>query len=260
MSANERAILLLVQYDGTDFHGWQTQLNCRTVQETLSDALNSMVGERPVLRASSRTDAGVHSLGLPVLFTTTSSIPEHGFVRGLNGLLPTDVSIKAATEVPQTFHVRQSASGKIYRYRIWNNPGRSAIEHRTSWHVPTALDGDAMQCAAASLVGEHDFSSFRAATCQGKTPHRRITAITVERSTTSCLTIEVQGNAFLQHMVRIIVGTLVEVGRGFKPVSWVPEVLAAKDRTKAGPTAPGKGLFLHEVIYEPTPFVSEIQA
>lgn len=254
MSASERPILLLVQYDGTDFHGWQTQLDCRTVQETLSNAIFEMTGERPVLRASSRTDSGVHSRGLPVLFHTTTTIPEHGFVRGLNGMLPTDVSIAKAVEVPPTFHVRHSASGKIYRYRIWNSRHRSAVQHRTSWHVPTPLDTEAMQCAATALIGEHDFSSFRAATCQGKTPHRHITQINVDVSNDSSITIEVQGNAFLQHMVRIIVGTLVEVGRGFKPIPWVASVLDAKNRSEAGPTAPGRGLFLHKVIYDPTPF------
>jgi len=248
-----RQILLLVQFDGTDFHGWQQQDGLRTVQSSLSKAFYVLAKEQPTLRASSRTDAGVHAQGLPVLFKTETQIPLRGILRGLNTHLATDLAVVDVAEVDPEFHVRQNAGGKIYRYTIWNDRPRSPLLARYAWNFRIPLDNEAMQEAAQAWIGEHDFSSFRAADCQSKSTIRRITAVNVERHDHRVEVI-VQGNAFLQHMVRIMVGTLVEVGRGFKPVEWTKEALLAQSRPSAGPTAPPHGLCLEKVIYEPSPF------
>lgn len=249
-----RPILLCVQFDGTDFHGWQSQLNLRTVQDVLSDAVHAMVGTRTTLYASSRTDAGVHARALPVLFYSDKEIPLHGYKRGLNTLLPDDVSVLDAVEVSQDFNVRKSARGKTYQYTIWNHPSRAALYSRRAWNVPLPLDHSAMQTAADLLIGSFDFSSFRAADCQANSPQRSLTRVDINPSQTPLITIYVEGNAFLQHMVRIIAGTLVEVGKGRQPVAWVKKVLDARNRTEAGPTAPPHGLCLERVHYEPPPF------
>ena len=248
-----RHILLLVQFDGTDFHGWQQQSGLRTVQESIAKAYFKLTKEEPTFRASSRTDAGVHAQGLPVLFKTEADIPLRGILRGLNTHLATDVAVVDIAEVDPEFHVRQNAGGKIYRYTIWNDRPRSPLIARQCWHFRRALDETAMNEAAQSWIGEHDFSSFRAADCQSKSTIRRITAVNVERHDHR-VEVVVQGNAFLQHMVRIMVGTLVEVGRGFRPIEWTKEALDAESRPAAGPTAPPQGLCLEKVLYEPSPF------
>ena len=249
-----RRILLLVQYDGTDFNGWQVQSEQRTVQAVLEGAISGMTQTPVRCRASSRTDAGVHARGLPVMFETETHIPLRGFERGLNGLLPWDLSIVAAAEVGPEFDVRRSSLGKTYSYQIWNGPSRSALLTRAAWHVPMPLDVAAMAEAAVPLLGEHDFSSYRAASCQARTATRRLTRLTVEGEPRGLLRVTVEGNAFLQHMVRILVGTLVEVGRGFQSMAWPGEALAARSREAAGPTAPGRGLCLERVRYDPDPF------
>jgi tRNA pseudouridine38-40 synthase len=248
-----RHILLLVQFDGTGFHGWQQQEGLRTVQESLGDAFFAVTKERPVFRASSRTDAGVHARGLPVLFETQTQIPLRGILRAINTHLAGDVAVVDVAEVDPEFHVRQNAAGKSYRYTIWNDEARAPLMARFCWHLRTPLDAAAMHQSAQAWIGEHDFSSFRAADCQSKSTIRRITAVNVERHHKQ-VEVVVQGNAFLQHMVRIMVGTLTEVGRGFRPVEWTTEVLNAKSRPVAGPTAPSHGLCLEKVIYEPSPF------
>lgn len=245
--------MLLLQYDGTDFHGYQTQLGVRTVQQAVQEALETMTSAPVSLRASSRTDAGVHARGLPAMFQTRATIPVHGFVRGVNGLLADDVSVVAGAEVDEDFDVRRSASGKTYRYTIWNQRERSALMHRTAWHVRRELDPEAMQRAAAPLVGTHDFAAFRATGCQSKTTIRELTRVAVEPQGPR-IEITVEGNAFLQHMVRIIVGTLCEVGRGFYDESFPARALRSGRREQAGPTAPAKGLLLDRVRYDPSPF------
>ena len=251
-----RRILLLVQYDGTDFCGWQVQVGQRSVQETLETAISTMTQTPVRCRASSRTDAGVHARGLPVVFPTEKTIPLHGFERGLNGMLPWDLSILAAAEVDAGFDVRRSSRGKTYSYQIWNGPNRAALLWRTAWHVPAPLDVAAMREAAHSLVGEHDFTSFRASSCQAASPVRNLTRLSIDGEPRGLIRITVEGNAFLQHMVRILVGTLVEVGRAYQPVSWPGQALAAKSRDAAGPTAPGRGLCLERVRYDPDPLAA----
>ncbi len=216
-----------------------------------------MLGCEPTLYASSRTDAGVHARGLPVLFYTDKNIPTHGFELGLNSITPGDISILQAVEVADDFNVRSSARGKRYCYRIHNGRHAAALQSRYRWHLPYFLDIDAMKTAAEALVGEFDFSSFRAAGCQARSTQRRIDRIEINQDHRPEVHITVEGNAFLQHMVRIIVGSLIEVGRGARAVEWLSDALAACDRRAAGPTAPPHGLFLEQVYYDPAPFSVE---
>lgn len=244
-------MLLRVEYDGTDFAGFQAQADERTVQETLEDSVFAVTGERLRLIASSRTDAGVHARALPVVFRTQAKIPLHGLLRALNARLPPDCAVTGIAEVSDAFEVRRWALGKVYRYSVWNSRIRSALNHRTAWHVPMPLDLDAMRRAAAPLVGLHDFSSYRASGCQALSPVRHVTAIEISGESGGAVDLVFHGNAFLQNMIRILSGTLVEVGRGWRSEASPAEVLAARDRRLAGQTAPGHGLRLERVLYEP---------
>lgn len=250
-----RRVLLLVQYDGTDFKGWQRQLGQRTVQETLEAAITRFTkGETFSVRGSSRTDAGVHAVGLPVTVPTELGIPLVGWHRGLNTLLPSDVTIMYATEASPDFDVRYSGQGKTYQYRIWNGHGPSALRARQSWWVKQPLDVALMAADAKALIGVHDFSAYRSSGCQSKSPVRHVTDVRVEGSARGEITVTVEGNAFLQHMVRIIVGTLVDIGRGYREPGFAAQALASRDRRKGGPTAPGQGLCLMRVHYDPDPY------
>lgn len=278
-----RTVLLLVEFDGTGFAGWQTQLNQRTVQQVLSEALETMTRHRVVARASSRTDAGVHALAMPVTFDTTVDIPPRGFQRGLNARLPPDVAIRRAREAPPGWRPRDAAVAKTYRYRWLAGPSRRPLERRDRWDVRRPLDVDAMRQGAKQLVGDFDFSSFRSSSCVARTTQRRMYRVDVESAegrgaelplgfdsaqgedgaddkddgVWQLGSIVVTGNAFLQHMVRILAGTLVEVGRGRRPPGWVGEVLAARDRSLAGPTAPPHGLTLERVHFTGYPRVGK---
>jgi tRNA pseudouridine38-40 synthase len=245
-------IRLTLEYDGTDFVGWQRQPNGRSVQEVLESALAELLKAPVSTSAAGRTDAGVHALGQVVAFDAPRALPAKAYVRGLSSLLPEDVAVLAAEEVPDSFDPRRWATGKRYRYLISSRAGRAPLLRRTHWELFAPLDFGAMQIAAPALLGTHDFSSFRAADCEA--PHPRRTLRTLELvEVGSVLRIEMEGTAFLKHMVRNIVGSLVEVGRGRRSPEWIPEVLAAKDRTLAGPTAPAHGLTLVEVTYGPGP-------
>lgn len=229
-----RNILLLVQYDGTDFAGWQLQDRQRTVQGTLGEAVRSMVHHPIVLRGSSRTDAGVHARALPVSFETSRTIPVDGFWRGLNATLPLDVAIVEAHEVPLTFRPRDEAVAKTYRYQVQLGPVRLPLLARKSWHVHHDIGDIGLErmCEAARLLlGDHDFSAFRASGCRSKTTRRRLYAVDIERSNDPpLLSITITGNAFLRNMVRIVAGTLVEIGRGRRDVVRVAQALAHGDR------------------------------
>ncbi len=250
-----RHILLSLEFDGTDFAGWQRQDGQRTVQACLEAALDQLLGEPPArLRASSRLDAGVHARGLPVMVTTDRDLPLVAFERGLNSLLPADLAVTAAVESHADFDVRRSAIGKEYRYTYWNRRARSPLRARTSWHAPWALDLEAMRAAAPALLGEHDFQTFRAAGCEAHTTIRRLSQLRIEASGQGEIVLVVVGNAFLQHMVRIIAGSLFEVGRRRHPPDWLGEALAARDRAAAGQTAPARGLTLWEVLYPQSPW------
>ncbi len=242
-------VRLIIQFDGTDFHGWQAQRDLRTVQGVLGEAVAKMNGEPTCLRTSSRTDAGVHAIAMPVVFDTQRDIPEDGWVRGLNTSLPDDLSVLDASVVPDDFEPRRWAVGKTYRYQVWTAPWRCALVGRYAWHVPRALDLDAMREASIYLLGENDFSSFRARECDSRTTTRNVERIVVSGEPGGLVRIEISANAFLRKMARIMAGTLVEVGWGRYQPEDVADMLAARDRAAAGRTAPAHGLFLAEVRY-----------
>lgn len=246
----ERTLRIVVEYDGTSLCGWQRQNNGPTVQQHLEEGLRQMTQEDTQIIGASRTDAGVHALGQVAVFKTRKSIPPHGFRRGLNGLLPECISVRSIEEVDASFHPRFDAVGKHYRYSILNREPPSPLQRERSWHISKRLDTGRMQEAAYVLMGEHDFSAFRASGCGAHTPHRRIDKITVLRSG-DLVYVDVWGNAFLRNMVRILAGTLVDVGRGDSSPELVRAILEGLDRRRAGMTAPAQGLSLIEVFYPP---------
>ena len=243
-----RQVRLVVEYDGTALCGWQRQQNGPTVQGHLEAALATLLQHAVTVTGASRTDAGVHARGQVATFRTERTIPLHGIRRGLNSLLPDAIAIREAAEAPDAFHARFSASGKHYRYTILARADRSPLWRDRAWHHAAPLDRDAMRAAAAVLVGEHDFAAFRAAGCSAKTTIRRIDAIELVEEG-ELIHVDVRGNAFLRNMVRILVGTLVEAGTGYRTPAQVAEILAGLDRTKAGITAPPQGLELVSVRY-----------
>jgi tRNA pseudouridine38-40 synthase len=245
-----RRLRLIVEYDGTDFCGWQRQDSGPTVQAELEAALHGMTGEHNVAHGAGRTDSGVHALGQVAHFDTARDIAERGFHLGLNSALPRSISVRAVDEVDAVFDARRSARGKLYRYSIWNDLVRSAYRDRYTWHVRRPLDEARMQAAARHLVGRHDFEAFRAADCERKTTERTLARVDVRRED-RLITIEVEGDAFLKNMVRIISGTLVYVGDGRIAPDEIPRILEARDRTRAGITAAAKGLCLVRVDYGP---------
>ena len=251
-SPTARTIKLVLEYEGTGLCGWQRQENGPSVQQHLEETLARMTGAPVQVTGAGRTDAGVHALGQVASFTTTSTIKLDGFRMGLNSLLPPAIAVVSASEVDEGFSARFSSTGKHYRYSILTRPARSPLLARTTWHRPGArLDLDAMRAAAAELIGERDFSAFRAAGCTALTPHRRIDEIAVSEPAPFRLDLDVRGNAFLRNMVRIVAGTLVQVGLGRMTPAQVAEIVASRDRTRAGPTAPAHGLTLVEVLYGP---------
>jgi tRNA pseudouridine38-40 synthase len=244
-----RTLRLLIEYDGTDFAGWQRQAGQRTVQGCLEEAFLKMTEGRPVrITGAGRTDAGVHAEGQVASVRTDARIPPTGFLRGLNTHLPADIAVLELADVDPAFDARRSARGKVYRYRIWNHLVRSPLHARTTWHHRARLDVAAMRAAAAVFVGEHDFRAFRASDCERKTTVRRIRAFEVWRDG-AVITCTVEGTAFLKNMVRIMAGTLVAAGRGELTPASIGALLESGDRTDAGITAPAHGLTLVRVIY-----------
>lgn len=244
-----RPVLLLLEFDGTDFHGWQRQASLRTVQGVLTDCAEAMLKHEVTCRASSRTDAGVHAWALPVVIETERQISEFGLRRGLNSGLPQDISVASATFVGREFDPRRQASGKTYRYQVWNRSAPSALQARYSWQVHQPLDVDAMNAAGKLLLGEHDFSAFRSAHCDSQSTMRYMEAITVTAQPNGMVWIDISANAFLRNMARILAGTLVEIGQNKRPPDSVRRALEERDRNRAGKTAPARGLFLMEVRY-----------
>jgi len=245
-------IALGVEYDGTDFRGWQLQREGRTVQRVLTEAV-SRVADHPVtLHVAGRTDAGVHASGQVVHFDTAAERTPRQWVLGVNANLPPDAAVRWAHPVPSDFDARRSALSRTYRYRILVQPERPALERRRVWWLRTPLDPAAMAAAAAHLLGERDFSAFRGAGCQSHSPWRRLTAVAVHRrggGERIGLTLEFTANAFLLHMVRNLVGYLAAVGRGEAEPAAAAKVLAGRDRRRAGVTAPPQGLTLVRVAY-----------
>jgi tRNA pseudouridine38-40 synthase len=239
---------LSLEYDGTEYHGWQLQPNARTVQQVLETALATVLRHPIRVVAAGRTDAGVHALGQVATFESARVIDPGELRKALNALTPPDIAIREVLEVAEEFDVRRHATARVYEYRIWNQPWPSAFWHRFTWHVPRALDLRAMRTAAAAVVGERDFSAFRAADCEAAHPVRRVTHSGITE-TENLITYRIEANAFLKHMVRAIVGTLVQVGTGDLGPEAMDAILAARDRTRAGPTAPPQGLVLVAVSY-----------
>lgn len=249
MSAARR-VRLVLEYDGTGLSGWQRQENGPTVQGHLEDALARMTGGPTPVTGASRTDAGVHALGQVAHFDTDGRIPLSGFRLGLNSHLPPSIAVVAADEVAPDFHARFSAAGKHYRYAIVTRSSRSPLQARYAWHrAGPRLDMGAMRDAARHLVGERDFSAMRAAGCTARTATRRVDQVAITEPAPGRLELDVRGNAFLRNMVRIMVGTLVDVGEGRFTPPQVAEIMASRDRTRAGQTAPAHGLCLVEVLY-----------
>jgi tRNA pseudouridine38-40 synthase len=243
-------IALGIEYDGTAYNGWQRQRVGRGVQEPLEAALSKVADESIEVVCAGRTDTGVHASGQVAHFDTTSQRSERSWVLGANTNLPDDISVTWAKAVDETFHARYTATSRTYQYLILNRLERSALYRWRAWWVHEELDVQAMQAAAGALIGEHDFSAFRAAGCQAAHATREVTALTLHRQGDFIL-LEVTANAFLQHMVRNLTGTLVEIGRGDQPVAWAAEVLASRDRKAGGMAAPPHGLTLIAVEYPP---------
>jgi len=246
-----RNIKLTLEYDGTAYHGWQSQDNAVTVQSTVTAAVCRLTGENCSITGSSRTDAGVHALGFVCNFFTESNIPADKFSYALNTLLPDDIVVIRSEEVPADFHSRYSARAKKYCYLIYNSVFPSAILRHRAYHVYYKLDVGAMNEAAAFFKGTHDFAAFCASEASVKTTVRTIMAADVRRLPHDDRLIElsVTGDGFLYNMVRIIAGTLVEVGFGKLSPQDIPDIINSLDRRRAGRTAPAHGLYLAEVFY-----------
>jgi tRNA pseudouridine38-40 synthase len=242
-------IALGVEYDGSEFNGWQSQPEGRTVQDNLQLALSQIAAEKISIIAAGRTDTGVHALEQVIHFDTLSNRPLSAWVRGVNALLPKSIAVLWAHEVPDDFHARFSAHARSYQYVLINRPTRSAVHHgKVGWyHAPLAVD--AMREAAQHLLGEHDFSSFRAAECQAKSPVKNLAQLDI-RQQGETIFFDLTANAFLHHMVRNIIGCLVYVGNGQHKPEWLREVLLACERKIAAPTFAPDGLYLRHIQYE----------
>lgn len=244
-----RNIKITIQFDGTAYHGWQIQSRDTTVQQTLCDAVSTIVNEPVKVHGSGRTDAGVHALGQVAHFQTASGIDPKGLVKGINSRLPDDIVITRAEEVSPDFHARFSAKSRVYWYTIWNTAQPSPFFGRYSWHIIQKLDVAVMQQAAETLIGVHDFSSFQGADKEEVQPVREVFGVRFKRTRQHILLFEIHASSFLKHMVRNIVGTLADVGRGKVTPHEFTAILEARDRTRAGAAAPACGLFLKEVRY-----------
>jgi tRNA pseudouridine38-40 synthase len=241
-------IKLTIEYDGTRYHGWQLQAKGETIQALLERAVSTLLRKPTRITGSGRTDAGVHALGQVVSFFSDKEFDPHRIRRALNALTPDDITIKDVEIVPDSFDARRDGRVRVYEYRILNRPTPSPFHLNRAWHVHDPLDVQAMRDAIRCLEGEHDFSSFRAAGCDAAHPVRKVYRTSLEQRG-ELLVLTVEATAFLRHMVRNIIGTLVEVGRGQRAPRFFADLIEARDRTQAGPTAPAHGLFLVEVKY-----------
>jgi tRNA pseudouridine38-40 synthase len=241
-------IKLTIEYDGTRYHGWQTQRNGETIQGILEHALSVFFGISIRVTGSGRTDAGVHALGQVANFHMDKEFDRYRLLRGLNALTPSDITVKQAETVHEAFDARRDGRARVYQYHILNRATPSPFYLNRAWHLHAPLDVAAMRAAIPCLLGEHDFSSFRAAGCDADHPVRKVYANFLKQRG-EVLVYTIEATAFLRHMVRNIIGTLAEVGQGIRAPESFAELLAARDRTRAGSTAPAHGLFLMEVKY-----------
>ena len=244
-----RIIKLVLEYDGGAYAGWQRQKGIATIQETIETALKTMLDEPVTVHGSGRTDAGVHALGQVAHFVTGATYAPGVFQNALNALLPPDIVVKEASEAPSGYHARYSAQSKQYHYLIWNRLCRPALMRHRAWHVRVPLDMKAMADSLESIEGTHDFSAFQSSGSWVKSPVRTVFHQSVSMDANGLVRVALQADGFLRHMVRNIVGTLVQVGRRTMTPSGFNEVLVGKDRSRAGPKAPPQGLYLVEVEY-----------
>ena len=244
-------IALGIEYDGAQHYGWQRQREVPSVQEHLEKALSTVANTPIEVQCAGRTDAGVHATGQVVHFDCDAVRPLKAWTMGVNANLPSSVAVKWCVHVSDDFNARFSATGRRYRYVIYNHKMRPAILEQGITHIHRPLNEHLMHEAAQALLGEQDFSAFRAALCQSKTPFRNVTNVTVSRHG-AFVVVDISANAFLHHMVRNIVGSLVEIGSGHQPVDWIATLLAGRDRTLSAATAKPNGLYLVKVDYPDT--------
>jgi len=242
-------VCLTIEYDGTRYGGWQIQPNAVTIQQSVEDALGKVIGYSVRLYSSGRTDAGVHAVGMRAHFDVETLLPLSAYREGVNRYLSDDIAVRAVEVVDDNFHARFGAQGKWYQYRVYRNQIRSPLQRRTAWHVPVQLDMEAMNVAAMSCVGLHDFKAFRSSSCVAKTTTREIFSLQVVEQGDFIL-FNVKGDGFLKNMVRVLVGTLIDVGSGKLGADSVQNLLLCGERQKAGRTAPAHGLCLMDVWYE----------
>ncbi len=241
-------IKLTIEYDGTAYVGWQVQPNGVSIQALVEQALQQLLGTQVRIHSSGRTDAGVHALGMVCHFDPPRRLPLKAWRDGLNRFLPEDVAVRQAAEVDGNFHARFSAKGKCYRYTILRSAVRSPLHRRTSWQVRQELNVQLMRQAAAAFVGDHDFAAFRTSGCAADTTRRQIYSVELIE-TGALLDIDVRGSGFLKNMVRMMVGTLVEIGRGKRPAADIEYMLSDRPLGRPALTAPAQGLCLAEVWY-----------
>lgn len=243
-----RNIKLIVEYDGTDYHGWQRQPGCRTIQETIEDGLSEITGEEITVHGSGRTDAGVHALSQTANFQTESGVGALEFKKGLNSVLPKDISILSSEDAPLEFHAQFSSKSKTYLYKILNRSYRSSLLRERVWHVPFELDLEQMSRAAEALIGEHDFSVFAQADSEVKSKVRTVLKSELSREE-DIIEFTIEADGFLKRMVRLITGTLVQVGKGRLGPKEFAEILSSGAKNKFVVAAPPQGLYLKEVKY-----------
>ena len=243
-----RNIKLTISYDGTNYRGWQVQARGKTVQGEIERALLNISGKKHGVHGAGRTDSGVHANAQVAHFKTALSIPEKNIPLALNSVLPEDIAVIRASYVNDDFHARFDARSKHYRYHVYNSRRRDPFKERYSWRVPYELDVPLMRKEAGALIGRHDFKAFQARDKRERTSVRNISRLCVTRKRSSVI-IDISADGFLYNMVRNIVGTLIDTGRGYLPGGSMKKILKSRDRTKAGPTAPARGLFLVNIRY-----------
>lgn len=241
-------IALGIEYDGANYYGWQRQKEVISVQQKLEEALSLIANHPVIVNCAGRTDSGVHGTGQVVHFESDANRKDVAWTLGVNANLPSDIAVRWVKQVDDTFHARFSATARRYRYIIYNAPFRPGILAGGLSHYHHPLDEQLMQVAGQYIIGEHDFTSFRALHCQANNPRRTIEYLNITRRA-SFIIIDIKANAFLHHMVRNIAGSLIEVGRGKQPVDWLARLLTVKDRAQAAATAKPGGLYLVEVDY-----------
>ncbi len=241
-------IALGIEYAGTHFCGWQYQPHARTVQGELQKAVSKVANHEIEVFAAGRTDTGVHALNQVVHFDTDAVREQRGWLLGINANLPKDVAVTWVRPVEHDFNARFSAVKRSYRYLILNRLSRSAVHHQRMWWHHHPIDIDRMRAAAEQLVGQHDFSAFRASECQAKSPIKTLDKIDISKQE-DCIAVDVEARSFLHHMVRNLVGVMTAIGDGSRPVEWAGEVLRSADRSRGGITAPPDGLYLVDVRY-----------